>query len=134
MDTTHTPARDADTAGATQGGFRWLLVAAGLLLQFSIGAVYAWSVFGGALEKAEPWQLSKVQAALPFEVTIGMIFIGSYLGGRLQDAKGPRVVALIGGVVYAVGILLASLTNGEEDFWLLILGYGVISGFGLGVA
>jgi OFA family oxalate/formate antiporter-like MFS transporter len=120
--------------GSSPGGFRWLLVAAGLLLQFSIGAVYAWSVFGGALEKAEPWQLSKVRAALPFEVTIGMIFIGSYVGGRLQDARGPRIVALMGGVVYAVGILLASFTNGEDDYWLLILGYGVISGFGLGVA
>lgn len=124
----------APTSGSSPGGFRWLLVAAGLLLQFSIGAVYAWSVFGGALEKAEPWQLGKVRAALPFEVTIGMIFIGSYVGGRLQDRRGPRVVALIGGVIYAVGILLASFTNGEGDYWLLILGYGVISGFGLGVA
>ena len=122
------------SAAASPGASRWLLVAAGLLLQFSIGAVYAWSVFGGALEKAEPWQLSKVQASLPFTVTIGMIFIGSYVGGRLQDARGPRLVALIGGVIYAVGILLASFTNGEGDYWLLILGYGVISGFGLGFA
>lgn len=135
MDTTHARAHDrGTTGGASPGGFRWLLVAAGLLLQFSIGAVYAWSVFGGALESAEPWQLSKVQAALPFEVTIGMIFIGSYVGGRIQDARGPRIVALAGGVLYAVGILLASFTNGKDDYWLLILGYGVISGFGLGVA
>lgn len=126
--------RASSDGGSAPGGFRWLLVAAGLLLQFSIGAVYAWSVFGGALEKAEPWQLGKVRAALPFEVTIGMIFIGSYVGGRLQDARGPRVVALIGGVIYAVGILLASFAGGEGDYWLLILGYGVISGFGLGVA
>ncbi|WP_110181858.1 OFA family MFS transporter [Nocardioides solisilvae] len=116
------------------GGFRWLLVGAGLLLQFSIGAVYAWSVFGGALENAESWQLSKVQASMPFTVTIAMIFVGSYLGGRLQDVKGPRLVALLGGVVYAVGIILASFTNGKDDYWLVIAGYGVISGFGLGVA
>jgi MFS transporter, OFA family, oxalate/formate antiporter len=118
----------------TPGGFRWVLVAAGLLLQFSIGAVYAWSVFGGALEEADSWNLSKVEASLPFTVTIGMIFIGSYIGGRLQDARGPRMVALIGGVIYAVGILLASFTNGSDDYWLLIVGYGVISGFGLGFA
>jgi OFA family oxalate/formate antiporter-like MFS transporter len=127
-------AAGSTSQGTSPGGSRWLLVAAGLLLQFSIGAVYAWSVIGGALEKAEPWQLSKVQASLPFTVTIGMIFIGSYVGGRLQDARGPRLVALIGGVIYAVGILLASFTNGEGDYWLLILGYGVISGFGLGFA
>jgi MFS transporter, OFA family, oxalate/formate antiporter len=130
------PTGDTDhgTGGGSPGGFRWLLVAAALLLQFSIGAVYAWSVFGGALENASSWELSKVRASLPFTVTIGMIFIGSYIGGRLQDKRGPRIVALMGGVIYAIGILLASLTNGADDYWLLILGYGVISGFGLGFA
>lgn len=122
------------TDAVPSGGFRWLLVAGGLLLQFSIGAVYAWSVFGGALENAPSWELSKVRASMPFTVTIGMIFVGSYVGGRLQDAKGPRLVALLGGVIYAAGILLASMTNGADDYWLLILGYGVISGFGLGFA
>ncbi len=113
---------------------RWLLVAAALLLQFSIGAVYAWSVFGSALQTAESWQLSKVQASLPFTVTIAMIFIGSYLGGRLQDKRGPRTVALVGGVVYSIGIVLASLADNADQYWLLIVGYGVISGFGLGFA
>ena len=115
-------------------GNRWLLVAAGLLLQFSIGAVYAWSVFAKALQEAEPFQLSKVQASLPFTVTIAMIFIGSYIGGRLQDRKGPRVVALAGGVVYALGVVLASFATSGSQLWLLILGYGVVSGFGLGFA
>ena len=115
-------------------GFRWLLVAAALLLQFSIGAVYAWSVFGGALEEAEAWQLSKVEASLPFTVTIGMIFIGSFLGGRLQDKHGPRIVAVMGGIIYAVGIILASFSDSADQYWLVIVGYGVISGFGLGFA
>ncbi|MCP3420259.1 L-lactate MFS transporter [Nocardioides pinisoli] len=135
MDPTPTRTRDdAANDSSTPGGFRWLLVAGGLLLQFSIGAVYAWSVFGGALENAQSWELSKVRASMPFTVTIGMIFIGSYVGGRVQDARGPRVVALAGGVIYSIGILLAGLTNGADDYWLLILGYGVISGFGLGCA
>lgn len=113
---------------------RWLLVAAALLLQFSIGAVYAWSVFSGALEKAAAFQLSKVEASVPFTVTIGMIFVGAYIGGRLQDKKGPRVVALAGGVIYAVGIILASFAESGDQLWLIIAGYGVISGFGLGFA
>jgi OFA family oxalate/formate antiporter-like MFS transporter len=116
----------------TQG--RWWLVAAALLLQFSIGAVYAWSVFSKALTSAEPFQLSKVEASLPFVVTIGMIFIGTYTGGRLQDKRGPRPVALIGGVIYAVGVILASFSQDRSQLWLLVLGYGVISGFGLGFA
>ena len=113
---------------------RWWLVAAALLLQFSIGAVYAWSVFSKALTLAGPFRLSKVEASLPFVVTIGMIFIGAYIGGRLQDRAGPRPVALVGGVIYAAGVILASFSTSREQLWLLILGYGVISGFGLGFA
>ena len=50
-------------------GNRWFLVAAALLLQFSIGAVYAWSVFGSALRDASAFDLSRVEASLPFTVT-----------------------------------------------------------------
>lgn len=133
----------ANTASGTStqeerpGAQRWILVGAALLLQFSIGAVYAWSVFGSALrdgEAAPDWALSNVQASLPFTVTIGMIFIGTYTGGRIQDRTGPKVVALTGGVIYSIGVLLAGLSSGADQLWLLLLGYGVISGFGLGVA
>ena len=114
---------------------RWGLVAAALLLQFSIGAVYAWSVFAKALQaEGNAFELTKVQASLPFTVTIGMIFIGTYTGGRIQDRRGPRVVALVGGVIYALGVLGASLARSDDQLWLLVLTYGVIGGFGLGVA
>src|SRR3954447_2353578 len=122
------------TTGEDPTKGRWFLVAAALLLQFAIGAVYAWSVFSKALQAAPPFQLSKLQASLPFEVTIGMIFIGTYIGGRIQDRKGPRVVALTGGVIYGIGVLIASFTSDRSELWILVLGYGVISGFGLGVA
>lgn len=115
-------------------GRRWLLVAAGLLLQFSIGAVYAWSVFAKALQEAPAFELSKVEASLPFTVTIAMIFVGTYTGGRIQDKRGPRTVALAGGVIYAAGIILASFATSGDQLWLVILGYGVVSGFGLGFA
>jgi OFA family oxalate/formate antiporter-like MFS transporter len=132
MTTDDVMARTEQQDNPTRG--RWWLVAAALLLQFSIGAVYAWSVFSKALTVAEPFQLSKLEGALPFEVTIGMIFIGSYIGGRLQDKKGPRLVALMGGIIYAVGIILASFSHNRGQLWLLVLSYGVIGGFGLGFA
>ena len=78
--------------------------------------------------------LSNPEASLPFTVTIGMIFIGSYIGGRIQDRVGPRPVALTGGIIYGLGCILASLAQDHSQLWLLILGYGVISGFGLGFA
>ena len=123
---------DPTATDPTKG--RWWLVAGALLLQFSVGAVYAWSVFGRALSVAGPFHLSKLEASLPFEVAIGMIFIGSYVGGRLQDSRGPRLIALTGGVIYAAGVILASFSHEHDQLWLLVLGYGVISGFGLGFA
>jgi OFA family oxalate/formate antiporter-like MFS transporter len=122
----------ATSGNPTKG--RWGLVAAALLLQFSIGAVYAWSVFAKALQAEEGFGLSKVEASLPFTVTIAMIFLGAFLGGRWQDRKGPRTVALTGGVIYSIGIILAGLVTSADQLWLLILSYGVISGFGLGLA
>ncbi len=123
---------DRQHGNPTRG--RWRLVAAALLLQFSIGAEYAWSVFAKALQDAEPFELSKVQASLPFTVTIGMIFLGAFIGGRWQDRVGPRPVALTGGIIYGVGILGASLATSADDLWLLVASYGVIGGFGLGLA
>ncbi|MHB1235146.1 MAG: L-lactate MFS transporter, partial [Microbacteriaceae bacterium] len=113
---------------------RWWIVIAALLLQFSIGAVYAWSVFNTALKNPAAMGLSNPEASLPFTVTIGMIFIGSYIGGRIQDRKGPRPVALTGGIIYGLGCILASFAHDHSQLWLLVLGYGVISGFGLGFA
>ena len=75
-----------------------------------------------------------MQATIPFEVAIGMIFVGTFLGGRIQDKQGPRLVALVGVTIYSIGIILASFARDASDLWLLILGYGVLGGFGLGLA
>ncbi len=132
------PSVPLQTAGANPTKGRWGIAAAALLLQFSIGAVYAWSVFSKAFvanhTAKHGFGLSKTDAALPFEVTIGMIFIGTYLGGRIQDKRGPRLVALAGGVLFSIGTILASFTRGSGDLGLLIATYGVIGGFGLGLA
>ncbi|SCG70444.1 L-lactate MFS transporter [Micromonospora inositola] len=120
------PGRSTPTRG------RWGLVVAAVLVQLALGAVYAWSVFNKPLQQEFGW--SKAEAVLPFEVAIGTIFIGSLIGGRIQDRRGPRPVALGGGVLYAVGNMLASLTSSSDQLWLLVLTYGVMGGIGLGAA
>lgn len=127
-DTSQSPA-------TTAGGNRLLILAGGVLVQLAIGAVYAWSTFSKAIQ-ADPSaiELTPVQATLPFTVAIGMIFVGSFLGGRAQDKRGPRIVALVGVTIYSLGIMLASFTRDASDLWMLILGYGVLGGFGLGLA
>jgi OFA family oxalate/formate antiporter-like MFS transporter len=111
---------------------RWWIVVAAVLVQLALGAVYAWSVFNKPMQDEFGW--SKAEAVLPFEVAIGTIFIGSLIGGRIQDKRGPRPVALGGVVVYAIGIMLASLVSSSGELWLLVATYGVLGGIGLGAA
>lgn len=118
---------------AAEGGNRWLILVAGVLVQLAIGAVYAWSVFAKALQSPQAFGWSKSLASVPFEIAIGMILVGTFIGGRIQDRRGPRVVALTGGVIYSVGVMLASFAD-KDTFWILLLGYGILGGFGLGMA
>jgi len=111
---------------------RWGLVVAAVLVQLALGAVYAWSVFNKPLQAEFGW--SKAEAVLPFEAAIGTIFIGSLIGGRIQDRRGPRPVALGGGILYSLGVILASFVGSSEQLWLLVLTYGVMGGIGLGAA
>ncbi|MDH3207203.1 MAG: OFA family MFS transporter [Gemmatimonadota bacterium] len=109
---------------------RWLLAGAAVLVQLALGAVYAWSVFVNPFIDQMGW--SRTQTTLPFTVAIGVIFIGTLVGGRIQDRIGPRPVVLVGGVIYSIGMMLASLVETPDQLWLLILTYGLIAGLGLG--
>jgi OFA family oxalate/formate antiporter-like MFS transporter len=120
------------TGATTTTPNRWLILVAAVFVQLAIGGVYAWSVFAKAMQEPDAFGWSKAQSAVPFTVVIGMIFIGSYIGGRIQDRTGPRSVALAGGVIYSLGVILASFADADR-FWLLVLGYGVLGGFGLGM-
>ncbi len=125
----------APPKAAPAAGNRWIILAGGVLVQLAIGAVYAWSTFSSAFRAdASAMELSNVQSSIPFEVAIGMLFLGTFLGGRIQDKQGPRLVALAGVSVYSLGIILASFARTASDLWLLTLGYGILGGFGLGLA
>ncbi len=116
------------------GSPRGVILLGGVAVQLSIGGIYAWSVFGSALQRADAMALSKVEASLPFEVAIGMIVVGAFVGGRLQDRRGPRVVALAGVTLYSLGVMLSARATSHGDLWLLVASYGVLGGFGLGMA
>lgn len=113
---------------ATRG--RWLLAGAAVLVQLALGAVYAWSVFVNPFIAQMGW--TRTQTTLPFTVAIGVIFIGTIVGGRIQDRIGPRPVVLTGGIVYSIGMMLASWVETPDQLWLLVLTYGVVGGLGLG--
>jgi MFS transporter, OFA family, oxalate/formate antiporter len=108
---------------------RWWIAFAGVLLQMALGAVYAWSVFRVPLAKQFNWTISQV--TLTFTIAIMVLGFASFFGGLWLKRVGPRVVALTGGVLYGLGVFLASFSN--HGLWWLYLTYGVIGGIGLGL-
>src|ERR1700676_873285 len=107
---------------------RWVIATAGVFLQIALGAVYAWSVFRTPLAKQFGWSIPEV--TLTFTICIFVLGIAAFLGGLWLTRSGPRIVALTGGVLYGVGVFLASFS--DHGLWWLYLTYGVIVGIGLG--
>lgn len=121
------------TGEHSDGLDRRLVALAGFLVMFSLGAVYAWSVFVEPLQEQFDW--TRWQATLPYIVLHAMVFLGTFTGGRLQDRVGPKLVAFAGVVVYGLGVSAGGwLTGLTESLLVLTLLYGVAGGLGLGFA
>ncbi|MEO0050775.1 MAG: MFS transporter, partial [candidate division WOR-3 bacterium] len=105
---------------------RWLIVVGALLIQLCLGAIYAWSVFRKPLEST--LNITSTQASLPFSFVLVFFALATVIGGRLQDRFGPRIVAIIGGFLLALGMILASFA---QNIAMLVIAYGVISGIGI---
>jgi MFS transporter, OFA family, oxalate/formate antiporter len=109
---------------------RWVIATAGVFLQIALGAVYAWSVFRTPLARQFGWSIPEV--TLTFTISIFVLGISAFFGGLWLNRRGPRIVALTGGVLYGLGVFLASFS--DHGLWWLYLSYGVIGGIGLGFA
>ena len=108
---------------------RWLIAVAGIVMQIALGAVYAWSVFRIPLTRAYGWSISQVTAT--FELAILMLGFAAFAGGLCMKRTGPRRMAMVGGLGYGLGVILAGQAHGHLG--LLYLTFGVLGGFGLGL-
>ena len=108
---------------------RWGIALAGFLMQIALGAVYAWSVFRNPLIKQFGWSVGQV--TWTFTICIFVLGVAAFFGGLWLNKKGPRVVAITAGVLYGLGVFLASFSAADRLWWLY-LSYGVIGGIGLG--
>ncbi|MDH5552831.1 MAG: OFA family MFS transporter [Nitrosomonas sp.] len=109
---------------------RWFVVVGALIIQVCLGAIYSWSVFVNPLK--EVFDYTTTQTQIIFSLALATFALVMIFAGSLQDRKGPRLVATLGGVVLGTGYLLASLTDGQ--FSLIALTVGVIGGAGIGLA
>lgn len=108
---------------------RWLVVIGAILIQLSLGAIYAWSVFTPALKNVG-W--SKMQTQVVFAIGLAFFAIIMVWAGKKLPTWGPRKLTMISGLVLGAGYALAGLFGGT-NFWLLLLFIGIIGGSGIGI-
>src|SRR5215210_1975178 len=98
-------------------------------MQLGLGAVYAWSIFRVPLSEHYGTGITAVNWA--FFITILVIGFAAFGAGLLMKRVGPRVVGMVGGVVYGIGVALAYFAG--DSLIVLYLTYGLIAGIGLGL-
>lgn len=146
---------DKERIIAGPGFNRWLVPPAALAIHLCIGMAYGFSVFWLPLSKALsaagkgaacPKEMSFFAelfatgcdwrvATLGWMYTLFFVFLGcsaALWGGWLERA-GPRKAGVVSAVCWCGGMLLSALGIHLHQFWLMILGSGVIGGIGLGL-
>ncbi len=145
---------DKERTIAGPGFNRWLVPPAALAIHLCIGMAYGFSVFWLPLSKALgikeaikcgpdvgffaelftttcDWRIS----TLGWMYTLFFVFLGcsaALWGGWLERA-GPRKAGAVAAVCWGGGMLISALGIHLHQFWLMILGSGVIGGIGLGL-
>jgi MFS family permease len=106
--------------------YRWVIVAAGGLLGcVALGAMFSLPVFLQPILRDTGWSVAGVSSAM----TVGFLTmaVASMAWGTLSDRIGPRLVVLIGSVMLAGSLALASLATSLLAFQLL---FGIFVGAG----
>jgi len=111
-------------------GNRYRFVAAAIVMQLCLGALYSWSVIRGPLESVHGWD--KAQSIAPYRYSVAFFAIAMIIAGFWQDKKGPRLVGSVGGIFLGTGCLLASFIGTTPGG--MIFAYGILGGLGTGFA
>jgi MFS family permease len=101
----------------------WSVVVAGTGINLALGILYAYSMLKGDIAKLFNG------AGDPYATACLVFAVAMILGGKMQDKVGPRLTAILGGLLVGAGFLICSQTS---SYWGWILGFGVFAGAGFG--
>lgn len=116
---------------------RWTILVVSCIINLCIGTGYAWSMFVGPLAQhlsgsADPAIFGALIPTLTvaFTVSNGIGPIPMILGGKINDSIGPKWSVFVGGLLFGGGVLLTGFATSPT---LVIAGYGVMMGLGMGL-
>lgn len=107
---------------------RWLLLAAGVIINVCAGGGYAWSVFQNPLMKMFGW--TSIEASLAFTLVMGISALPMALVGKAQDYLQPRTVVLFGGLMLGGCMFATGYIGSLAQLYLI---YGIGCGIGQGI-
>ncbi len=108
---------------------RWVFVALGFVMNICMGSIYAYSIFKPFIERE--FDVSPLASAIPFMLFSAFFAFLMFFGGKFMEIMGPRYLSIVGGVIMAIGWMLASYAS---NAFMLAVSYGVIGGAGVGLA
>eukprot|EP00123_Amoebidium_parasiticum_P004079 comp15371_c1_seq1/m.12277 comp15371_c1_seq1/g.12277 ORF comp15371_c1_seq1/g.12277 comp15371_c1_seq1/m.12277 type:complete len:527 (-) comp15371_c1_seq1:26-1606(-) len=111
---------------------RWMLIPAAALIQMSTGASYSWTVYTVPVERYIG--VSEGTGATVLFCLMCGAGVASALCGPLVSRLGPAKCLLISSLISLFGQLMAAVAVYVKSMVLLNVSYGVINGFGLGIA
>ena len=108
--------------------YGWIVVAASaVIVCVGMGALFSFGVFLKPIGDAMGWGRGAVSSvALLNWVAMGL---GSFVWGSLSDRIGTRAVAVAGGLLLGLGLVLASQARA---LWQLYVSFGFMVGFAVG--
>lgn len=114
---------------------RWVVVVGAVLIQFCLGAIYAWSVFtkplSVSLADGGTYGFTAGQTQWIFSLGLATFAVIMVLAGRWQAKTGPRPIAMLGGIVLGLGYILGGLLG--KTFYAQLVCIGLIGGAGIGL-
>ena len=128
-----------DQSIARTGFNRWRVPPAALAIHLCIGQAYAFSVFSLPLSKAiglstaapDDWKVSTI--GWVFSTAIVFLGLSAALFGSWLERVGPRAAMFVAALCFSSGLAIGAAGIAAHQFWLLLLGYGVVGGIGLGI-
>jgi len=105
---------------------------AGSILQLFLGIIYVWSVFVVPVQNNFGWNISDVKFTV--NIMLCCFVLGILTAGRLQAKIKASYIVLAGGMMMAIGMFATSLLSTAVPVYGIWLTYGIIGGFGVGLA